>query len=167
MKPPPLYYPYMKTPMNLIRVVCWLGVCQLPMLASVPFVNPNMGWYRTLAKPPLVPPDMIFGMVWTVLYLLLGIAAARVFYKGLTEEKYFAAWLLGIQLGLNALWTPVFFGMHNIPLALAVVVLMLAEGFFMHKAFAKQSKMAAFLLWPYWLWLMFATYLTSGFLLLN
>ena len=157
----------MKTLKNTIRVVFWLGMCQLPMLASAPFVDPNMTWYRTLTKPPLVPPDMIFGMVWTVLYLLVGIAAVLVFYKGLTEKKYFAAWLLGIQLGLNALWTPVFFGMHNLALALAVVVLMLAEGFFMHKAFAKQSKMAALLLWPYWGWLLFATYLTAGFLLLN
>ncbi len=137
------------------------------MVVSIPFVDPNMAWYHTLTKPPFVPPDMIFGLVWTVLYLMLGIAALLVFYKGITEKHHFAAWLLGIQLGLNALWTPVFFGWHNFSLALAVVALMLAEGFFMHRAFAKHSKVAAGMLWPYWLWLMFATYLTAGYMMLN
>lgn len=157
----------MNKAMNIIRVVFWLGVCQLAGLVSIPFVEPNMGWYHTLNQPPLVPPDAVFGPVWAVLYLLVGIAAARIFYRGLTEKLHFAAWLLGIQLGLNALWTPVFFGLHNFQLALAVVALMLAEGFFMHRAFAKQSKLAAGLLWPYWLWLGFATYLTAGFMMLN
>ena len=150
-----------------MKVVLWLAVCQLPMLASVPFVDPNMTWYHTLVKPPLVPPDFIFGLVWTVLYLLIGGAAALVFHKGVEDKHHTAVWLLGVQLLLNALWTPVFFGMHNLPLALAVVVLMLAEGFFMHRRFAKHSKLAAWMLWPYWAWLMFATYLTAGFLMLN
>ncbi len=150
-----------------MKVVLWLAVCQLPMLASVPFVDPNMTWYHTLVKPPLVPPDFIFGLVWTVLYLLIGGAAALVFHKGVEDKHHTAVWLLGVQLLLNALWTPVFFGMHNLPLALAVVVLMLAEGFFMHRSFAKHSKLAAWMLWPYWAWLMFATYLTAGFLMLN
>ncbi|MBO5911330.1 MAG: tryptophan-rich sensory protein [Elusimicrobiaceae bacterium] len=152
---------------NVLNVFVWLAVCQLPMLISIPFVDPNMGWYQTLIKPPFVPPDMIFGMVWTVLYLLLGIASVLVFYRGMSEKHHSAAWLLSIQLMLNACWTPVFFGLHNFSLALAVVVLMLAEGFFMHRAYAKHSKLAAFMLWPYWLWLGFATYLTAGFMMLN
>ena len=150
-----------------MKAVLWLAVCQLPMLASVPFVDPNMTWYHTLVKPPLVPPDFIFGLVWTVLYLLIGGAAALVFHKGVEDKHHTAVWLLGVQLLLNALWTPVFFGMHNLPLALAIVVLMLAEGFFMHRSFAKHSKLAAMMLWPYWAWLGFATYLTAGFLMLN
>lgn len=152
---------------TILSVFLWLAVCQLPMLASVPFVDPNMTWYHTLVKPPLVPPDFIFGMVWTVLYLLIGLASVLVFYRGMEEKHHTAVWLLGIQLLLNACWTPVFFGLHNLPLALAVVVLMLAEGFFMHRAYAKHSKLAALMLWPYWLWLGFATYLTAGFLMLN
>ena len=152
---------------TILRVVGWLLVCQLPMLAGVAFVQPNMAWYHTLAHPPFVPPDFIFGMVWTVLYLLIGLAAVVVFYRGMEEKHHTAVWLLGIQLMLNACWTPVFFGLHNIPLALAVVALMLAEGFFMHRAFKKHSKLAALMLWPYWLWLGFATYLTAGFLMLN
>ena len=109
----------------------------------------------------------MFGPIWAVLYLLLGIATARILYRGIGEKLHLAVWLLGIQLALNACWTPVFFGMHNFPLALAVVALMLAEGFFMHRAYAKQSSVAALLLWPYWLWLGFATYLTAGFMMLN
>ncbi len=126
-----------------------------------------MAWYHTLNKPPLVPPDMIFGMVWGVLYLLLGISAVLLFHRGVRKELRPAAWLLGIQLALNACWTPVFFGMHHLAGALTIVVLMLLEGMFMHRAFAKHSKMAAMLLWPYWAWLGFATYLTAGFMVLN
>ncbi|MBQ3666512.1 MAG: tryptophan-rich sensory protein [Elusimicrobiaceae bacterium] len=157
----------MKIIAHAIRVVLWLAICQLPMLVSVPFVDPNMTWYHTLNKPPFVPPDMIFGMVWTVLYLLLGISAVLMFRKGVRNELRPAMWLLGIQLALNACWTPVFFGMHHFAGALTIVVLMLLEGFFMHRAFAKHSKMAAMLLWPYWAWLGFATYLTAGFMMLN
>ena len=152
---------------HIMKIILWLAVCQLPMLVSLPFVDPNMTWYHTLTKPPFVPPDMIFGMVWTVLYLMIGVASVLIFHRGVEEKHHTALWLLGIQLGLNTCWTPVFFGLHNLPLALAVVVLMLAEGFFMHRAFKKQSKLAALMLWPYWLWLMFATYLTVGFLMLN
>lgn len=152
---------------HAIRVVLWLAICQLPMLVSVPFVDPNMTWYHTLNKPPFVPPDMIFGMVWTVLYLLLGISAVLMFHRGVRNELRLAAWLLGIQLALNACWTPVFFGMHHFAGALTIVVLMILEGFFMHRSFAKHNKMAAMLLWPYWAWLAFATYLTAGFMMLN
>ncbi len=157
----------MNTLIHASRVVFWLAVCQLPMLVSVPFVDPNMAWYHTLAKPPFVPPDMIFGMVWGVLYLLLGIAAVMVFHRGVSKELRPAAWLLAGQLVLNALWTPVFFGMHHLPGALTIVVLMLLEGLFLHRAFAKRSKWAARMLIPYWLWLGFATYLTAGFMMLN
>ncbi len=126
-----------------------------------------MAWYHTLVRPPLAPPDALFGIMWGILYILLGISAVIVFHQGVDEKRHFAAWLLGVQLILNACWTPVFFGLHNMALALAVVVLMLAEGFFMHRAFAKHSRLAALMLWPYWLWLMFATYLTAGFMMLN
>ena len=126
-----------------------------------------MTWYHTLTKPPFVPPDMIFGMVWVVLYLLLGIVAVMLFYRGVSKELRLAAWLLGIQLALNACWTPVFFGLHHLAGALTVVILMLLEGFFMHRAVAKHNRLAARMLWPYWAWLLFATYLTAGYLMLN
>lgn len=157
----------MKTVMNIARVVFWVSVCQLAGLTSIPFVQPNMAWFHTLARPPLAPPDAVFGPIWAVLYLLLGLSSAWLFCRGLSKELRPAAALLIVQLVLNACWTPVFFGMHNFQLALAVVALMLAEGFFMHRSYAKHSKIAALLLWPYWIWLGFATYLTAGFMMLN
>ncbi len=144
-----------------------MAVCQLPALISTPVVEPNMAWYHTLATPPLVPPDWLFGVMWGILYVLLGIATVIVFYKGVQTHHRAAVWLLAIQLALNTCWTPVFFGLHNLPLALAVVALMLCEGFFMHRAYAKHSKLAAAMLWPYWLWLGFATYLTAGYMMMN
>ena len=153
--------------MITLRAVFWLAVCQLPALISTPFVDPNRAWYHTLVKPPLVPPDWLFGVMWGILYVLVGIAAVMVFYKGVTKAKRAAVGFLLIQLGLNACWTPVFFGLHFLPGALLVVLLMLGEGFFLHRVFAEQSKWAARLLIPYWMWLGFATYLTAGYMMLN
>lgn len=152
---------------KVMKVILWLAICQLPTLISLPFVDANMTWYHTLIKPPFVPPDMIFGMVWTILYVLLGISAALMFYQGVSKKLRPAVWLLGIQLVLNACWTPIFFGMHHIAGAFTIIVLMLLEGLFLHRMFAKHNKLAAMLLWPYWAWLGFATYLTAGYLILN
>ena len=87
--------------------------------------------------------------------------------SGVRNELRPAVWLLGLQLALNAAWTPVFFGMHHLAGALTIVVLMLLEGFLMHRSFARHNRVAAMLLWPYWAWLIFATYLTAGFMMLN
>lgn len=104
--------------------------------------------------------------VWELLYLLLGVSAFLALQHKHKHTTRAAALLL-MQLVLNAMWTPVFFGLHHLPGACIVVVLMLVEGFFLHRAFKEQEKLAAWLLWPYWLWLCFAAYLTAGNWLLN
>jgi tryptophan-rich sensory protein len=76
-------------------------------------------WYSAIEKPAFTPPNWVFGPVWTVLYLLMGVAAFLVWQKGLRVPAVRVAlsWFL-VQLVLNALWTPVFFGLHRIDLAL-------------------------------------------------
>ena len=145
----------------------WLAVCQLPALVSAPAVQHNLAWFHTLNKPLLVPPDAVFGLVWGVLYVVLGLAAAVAFRPILQKPKRTAVVLLGLQLVLNALWTPVFFGLHNFAGAFIIILMMLAEGVLLHRAFYRLDKRASYLLWPYWGWLLFATYLTAGFMRLN
>ena len=145
----------------------WLAVCQLPALVSAPAVQRNLAWFHTLRKPALVPPDAVFGLAWGVLYILIGAAAAVALRPRLQKPKQKAVILLLLQLVLNALWTPVFFGLHNLAGALIIVLMMLAEGVLLHRAFYALDKRAAYLLWPYWIWLMFATYMTAGFVRLN
>ena len=141
-------------------LVGWLALCQLPALVGMIYVQPNMAWYHSLVKPPLAPPDWLFGVVWGVLYVVLGVAAAIAFCGGVQKSARVAFWLFLVQLALNALWTPVYFGWHCFAGAALIIVLMLFEGIYLHRAFRRQSAVAAALLWPYWGWLVFATYLT-------
>jgi len=77
------------------------------------------GWYRALAKPRWTPPDWVFPLVWTSVYILIAIAAARVAGK---PGSAYALALWALQMPMNALWSPVFFGLRRIGQALAVIV---------------------------------------------
>jgi benzodiazapine receptor len=125
-------------------------------------------WYATLAKPSFTPPSWVFGPVWTLLYLLMGVAAFLVWRKGLASAgvKTALAWFL-VQLGLNAAWTPVFFGLHRIGLALVVIVLLLAAIVVTTDRFLRVSRPAGLLLVPYLLWVSFATVLNAALWHLN
>lgn len=147
--------------------IFWLAVCQLPALVSAPAVKHNMAWFNTLTRPVLVPPDAVFGLAWGVLYILLGLAAAIALRPSVQKPKRTAIILLLLQLVLNAMWTPVFFGLQNLAGALIIILMMIAEGTLLHRAFYRLDKRASYLLWPYWGWLLFATYLTAGYVRLN
>ena len=120
-------------------------------------------WYRALEKPPGTPPPWVFGPVWSVLYLMMGVAAGRLIYR----RKMRAAGVFAVQFALNLAWTPVFFGMHQVAAALAVIValwvLLLATIVLAWKA----DRISAFLLMPYLAWVSYATYLNGGIFLLN
>jgi len=125
-------------------------------------------WYATLAKPFFTPPNWVFSPVWTVLYLLMGIAAFLVWRKGLVSAgvKTALAWFL-VQLSLNALWTPVFFGLHRIGPALVVIVLLWAAIVATMRRFLRISRLAGVLLVPYLLWVSFAAVLNASLWHLN
>lgn len=148
----------------LIKLFLWLVICQLPSLLGAPFVYGNMDWYRMLVKPPLTPPDALFGMVWGVLYVMLGLSAFLVF-----REKFHARTLalFAGQLALNVCWTPIFFGAHSLIGALLLLLAMLGEMVGLWRACWKTNHLAGYLLLPYCAWLVFATYLTAGFWWLN
>ncbi len=117
-------------------------------------------WYAGLNKPTFNPPNWIFGPVWTILYILMGIAAGIVWSKGLhhiwvkTALYYFS-----FQLIFNALWSVVFFGFNKPFWALLVILILLGLILLNMKWFRLASKTAAYLLIPYFLWVCFATLL--------
>lgn len=118
------------------------------------------GWYTTLNKPALNPPNWIFGPVWTILYILMGIAAGIVWSKGLHHIWVKTAlYHFSFQLIFNALWSVVFFGFNKPFWALLVILILLALILFTMKTFRTVSKTAAYLLVPYFLWVCFATFL--------
>jgi tryptophan-rich sensory protein len=125
-------------------------------------------WYSAIEKPAFTPPGWVFGPVWTVLYILMGVAAFLVWRRGLASRTVQVAlgWFLG-QLVLNALWSPVFFGWHRIGLALVVIVLLWAAIVVTLYRFLRVSTVAALLLVPYLLWVSFATILNAAIWWLN
>ena len=143
--------------------------CELAgVLGALATQTGTSAWYQELAKPWFQPPPWVFGPVWTLLYALMGIAAWRVWRGGM--EKPGVRWALGLfalQLGLNAAWSPVFFGAHEIGFALAILAalwLVLAATI---RAFALLDRAAAWLLAPYLAWVTFALVLNAAILHLN
>ncbi len=125
-------------------------------------------WYGAIRKPSFTPPGWVFGPVWTTLYILMGVAAFLVWRKGLDSRGVRAAlaWFL-VQLVLNALWSPVFFGWHRIGLALIVLILLWGALVVTLWRFAWISGVAAGLLAPYLAWVSFAGVLNASIWWLN
>jgi tryptophan-rich sensory protein len=147
--------------------------CVVPLLAGAAgalFTTADSlnNWYAKLNKPAFNPPNWLFGPVWTTLYILMGIAAFLVWRKGLDNKPVRLAlvWFL-VQLALNALWTPLFFGLHSPLLALADIVLLLGAIVLTVFYFLKVSRPAGLLLVPYLAWVTFATSLNFAIYLLN
>ncbi len=126
------------------------------------------GWYNSLRRPPGTPPNGIFGPVWLIIYTMIGYAIALVWNQPAEANiKRRAHWLFILQFALNLLWTPAFFGLQRIDLALAIILPLLVSIALTIRAFAPISRRAAQLLLPYLLWVSYATYLNLGFLFLN
>ncbi len=137
-------------------------------LGSLFTANAVTRWYPLINKPDITPPSWIFGPVWITLYTLMGCAAFIVWKKAkATRAGKIALGIFGLQLILNALWSLLFFGVKNIPLALGEIILLWLAIVATILAFARISRTAAWLLIPYLLWVSFATYLNYAFWTLN
>ncbi|WP_313808433.1 TspO/MBR family protein [Flavobacterium sp.] len=126
-------------------------------------------WYPTLEKPFFNPPNWIFAPVWTTLYILMGVAAGLVWNKMDSDRinvrkglQFFA-----IQLGLNFLWSYLFFGLHNPLLALAELILLWLMIFETYVIFKRVDKFAGILMLPYLAWVSFAGILNAAIFWLN
>jgi translocator protein len=145
--------------------VGFVGLCLLVGAADGAIVaGPARGWYLSLTRPPGTPPDWLFGPVWTVLYVMIGVAGWFVWRRS-TATRPLRLW--GWQLAANALWAPAFFAMHSPPLAFAVNLVLLVLIALTARAFLRVRRLAALLLVPYFAWAGYATYLTAGFWWLN
>jgi tryptophan-rich sensory protein len=117
--------------------------------------------YPTLNKPPLSPPGILFPIVWSILFILMGISVYLVRENKDAVKAYF------IQLIFNALWTPIFFGLNAFLFAFIWLLLLLVLVIIMTVKFHYLDKISAYLLIPYIIWLVFAGYLNFGVYLLN
>lgn len=127
----------------------------------------GMGDYDLLTKPPATPPDWLFPVVWTLLYLLMGIAMGRVWRAASGSARRQAAALWCVQLGVNGFWPVVFFLWQEHGAAFFLLAGLIALVLAMSAQFSRRAPAAAWLCAPYLLWLLFAAYLNLGVWLLN
>ncbi len=124
-------------------------------------------WYVTLNKPWFNPPNALFGPVWTVLYIMMGIALYRVWRSPSTSVRNAALRWFALQLALNFAWSFLFFYFHHIGVALLDISVLLITIILTIVGFAKVDKSAAWLLFPYVCWVSFATILNAAIFSLN
>lgn len=143
--------------------------CQIIGAFGSAFTSPAIPtWYATLAKPSFLPPSWAFPMVWTLLYLLMGIALYLVWEEGLEKtEVRKAMGIFGIQLFLNFMWSVLFFGLRSPLYGLLEIVVLWIVIFVNIWLFYKVSKKAGLLLVPYFLWVSFAALLNYSIWMLN
>ena len=128
----------------------------------------GMGSYGEFVQPPLSPPGWVFPVVWTILYLLMGYASYRILTAEAEPELRRRALLFyGLQLFLNFIWSPVFFGLEWYLAAFFILIGLWVLIYITMKKFAQIDELASDLLLPYILWVTFAGYLNLGVYLLN
>ena len=121
-------------------------------------------WYAALEKPVFNPPNWVFAPVWTLLYVLIGVAGWRIWSKVRTGGAMTAWWL---QLGLNFLWSPVFFTLQSPSVALLVIVALLAAIVAFIVLSWNRDRIASLLFLPYLAWVVFASLLNASIAFLN
>lgn len=151
---------------NRLQLISFIIAVELVGAFGTLFTTPAIPtWYAMLPKPALNPPSWIFGPVWITLYALMGVAAYLVWQKGWNKKRVRKALgVFALQLALNVLWTPVFFGLRSPGLALVVILLLCISIIWTITLFYRESKRAAYILFPYALWVGFATYLNIAIL---
>ena len=144
---------------SFIRLLLWISLCLgVGFVGSIFTVSSIPTWYAGLNKPLFSPPNWIFGPVWTLLYILMGIAA----YLNEKINRYFIT-----QLVLNFLWSIIFFYLHQPLLAFIEIVFLWIFILLTIKDFYKKSRPAAYLLIPYLAWVSFASILNLAVVWLN
>lgn len=142
-------------------------------LGSIATITQVDGWYAEAEKVSWSPPNVIFGPVWTVLYALMSVAAWLVWREKERTDVRRPLTLYVVQLVLNAIWTPIFFGLYPflgvaaLWIAAAVIVAIDVAVLLTMLAFWRVRKVAAVLLIPYWAWVLFATTLNVGIAVLQ
>lgn len=152
----------------MIKLIASIIICQLAGIIGAVFTTPSIsGWYASLNKPFFNPPNWLFGPVWTILYLLMGISLYLVWNQKKGMETKTALIFFAIQLGLNTLWSIIFFGLRLPSVAFVEILILLLFIVLTIIKFFPISKVSAYLLIPYLLWVSFASVLNFYIFILN
>jgi len=149
-------------------LLCIPGVLLLGTLSGVASGSSgDQPWFAALAKPAIYPPGATFGIVWPILYVMMGIALALVAATRTSPHRRAALWAFAVQLALNLAWSPTFFAAHQIGVALAILLALDVALIVTVVLFFRVRQAAGVLLLPYLAWVLFATVLNWQVLQLN
>jgi tryptophan-rich sensory protein len=154
---------------SIVRLLVCLVVCLGIGIVGSVFTRPEIaGWYAGLAKPSWTPPPFVFPIAWTTLYVMMAVALWRLWDRvpPSTPRRYAIA-LFALQLALNAIWSPVFFGWHGLRSGLVIIVAMAVMIAATIWAAVRIDRPAAALLVPYLCWVLYASTLNAGIVALN
>ncbi len=147
---------------KFLKFLAAIVICQgAGILGSFFTINSVNTWYATLEKPIFNPPSWVFGPVWITLYFLMGVSLFLAWDKKINLRWFWT------QLVLNSLWSIIFFGLQNPTLALANIILLWVAIFMTIKTFWKKNRTASLLLYPYLLWVTYASFLNLYIVILN
>ena len=124
-------------------------------------------WYQTLNKPVFNPPDWVIGLIWTTLYILMGISIWLVWKSEHSRTRTIAIRIFWLQFFFNVFWTYLFFGIQKISLSFVEIIFLSFLIFFNIFYFFKIDKIASYLLIPYLIWVLYASFLTYNIWVLN
>ena len=145
-----------RRPSSWLALLGFGGACAAAALVGAAVTRRNLGWYRTLKKPPFQPSERVFGPVWSALYALMSASAWRVWKSPDSPARSRALGLWGGQLVANAAWSPLFFGAHRPRAALADLGLLTGTA----AAYAREAgvvdRAAGWMMAPYLVWCGFA-----------
>lgn len=168
----------MKLPRPLTLIISIL-ICESAGILGSLFTAPAItGWYKGIIKPSFNPPAWVFAPVWTTLFAMMGISAFLIYDKGLKRKDVKTALsLFAVQLTLNALWSIIFFGLHNptlafldillLWLAILATIISFSKISSPHLRWSFEGQAATWLLAPYLLWVTFAAFLNFSIVILN
>lgn len=140
--------------MSVIYFLIFLLACGAAAATALAF--PTGVWYQALKKPNWTPPGRVFPIVWTTLYILSAFAATRI---ALSDAPAFGLALWSLQIALNTLWTPVFFGGHRIRMGMIVIAMLWVVMLFIVPVFWSVDVLAGILMLPYLIWISIASVL--------
>jgi tryptophan-rich sensory protein len=146
----------------LIFILVTLAVGGIGSIVTTPAIP---GWYASLTHPAIAPPNWVFAPVWTTLYVMMAVAAWRVWR--ITGLKSSAMLAYAVQLALNLGWSLIFFGLHGVGAALAEIMLLILAIIATMALFARTDRIAWLLMTPYLAWVCFAAALNHAFWLTN
>lgn len=155
-------------PADLVALALFVGLCLGIGILGSSLVDASMGsWYPDLIKPAFTPPGEVFGPIWTVLYVLMAVAAWRVWRGADWQTARGPLTLFALQLALNLGWSVVFFGLQKIGAAVATIIVLDVAILVTTLAFRTVDRLAALLMTPYLAWVLFATVLNVATWRLN